>query len=1098
MAEKKRKSTESSKTPAKKKKVEQTKKTPSSAKKAKTPTPKKVTSSKVKKPDTKSKDKKTPSKSPSKPSKTAKTPAKTSAKAVKTPQKGSKSTKTPTKNVVAKSTSKDIKKSKLAAKSITRAKLDKAKVNKAKVKNMKAKLDKAKALKAKAAAVKAKLKTTKNAAKPRAVLKATVKPKARATANVAPKKKVSTPVKKPEPTKTKIVQKPEEKKKNTPKHKAPEKKGTTKTPTVSAKKRKNTDTDDDAPRKRRMITPNKNFADFELDVPAKRTITPNKKYADYETDTSPKKVSELRAFIQDKKNSPETPPIPDKPEKLKPTTATKKATKDTKESPAREIKVFKPSDMKPAEKLMKKLQKKLEKEAKSASTPKSSENREKAKIKITKVVTYNKPMSSDEKEMRAIKSTPKAKALALQKIKTTSVSVKTPKQPVVKSNTTKVGKAMPKATPKQGKAPEKQPPKPKKIKELRREERPIQAKFTGQKNIQMKDDNEKVQCWITGISVFPSGEIIMVDMANKKIKLFSKDFEPLSQVKLDTIPQDISISPVNVSDAYFTKPFSKEGIQKTCMSDGILSLKESFWTNGTNRGITCTKAGILTSVQDGRYHDLDINHFKIDLLDYEGNVLQSVSTDSNGFRLFKLPLYFTVDSTGKQMIVADCIKHFSYVVSVDMSGKIRFKYEGINNNLVTPRGLTIDDEDNIYVTEWERHNVYILSQTGKRLQVLFTHQELVELGIDGLLKPYQLCFYKHADNKKLIVSQEGCNTIKVFDMYKKGPEAIAAEIAAAKVLAEQRALQNGDAGSPTKKSATPKKNNVETKTNVATEAPKPFIAEKLVKSTEVKEQVVEKEEDPSAGQQPDKLQAATNIEESKDEQVAPSEAVQDTIESKEVEENETSPPTLQPEFDNGFESTESKPEEIPTVQDANNSVNDSKEPETMVETDAYESVIDTNQVQVDVYEQISVPEVETVSAQPEEIIDNVNMQQEEMQVQEVVEQAELVNMQYEEVGIPQVEEIITTQSVETEIQSVPVETIVHETILMQQDEMNPEQYEKMETVTMNNNEASNHLVQTETVQYVTDMGENYATNIAQGEIITEMPGEIVTLVTESV
>ena len=1162
MADKKRKAAES-KTPAKKRKVETPKKSPASAKKAKNPTPKpKVTSSKVKKPE----PKKTPAKTV-----TAKTPGKG------TPGKGNNASKTPAKKTAPIQAPK--KKATLAVKTVTRTKLQNAKTA-----NTKANLEKAKALKAKAAAAaKAKLKTTKSAAKPKALPKTSIKLKPKAEEKSAPQRKSRTPGKVPDktpakkseekkkepPKKTeeKTTKKTEEKptetpkkteeKKETPKTKASDKKETPapkasakKQPTtepVSKRKKKDQDESTETPRKRRMITPNRKFADYELEVPSKRTITPNKKYADYETDSSSKRVSELRAFIQDKKKSPEpeTPKSPQKsPEKTtKAKTQSAKKSEEPKAAPAREIKVFKPSDMKPAEKLMKKLQKKLEKEAKSGSTPKPVENREKAKIKITKVVTYNKPMSSDEKEMRALKATPKSKTVSTVKSVTPSVTVKTPKQTPAKPNATKVTKATPKAAPK-SKAPEKPRPKPKKIKELPRADRPIQAKLTCQKSIKCKDDNNELNCWITGIGVFPSGEIIMVDMTNRKIKLFSKDFDFLSQVKLDTIPQDISVSPVNVSDAYFTKPFSQEGIQKVTMSDGKLTLKESFRTNGTNRGITCTKGGILTSVQDGRYHDLDINHFKIDLLDYEGKVLQSVSTDSNGSRLFKLPLYFAVNNTGKQMIVADCIKHFSYVVSVDMTGKIKFKFDGIGDNLVTPRGLTIDDEDNIFVTEWEGQNVYVLSPTGKRLQVLFTHQEIVADGLDGLQKPYQLCFYKEDNVKKLIVSQEGCNSVKVFEVFKKAPETEESKQAAENAVAEKKSIPNGEA-SPTKRiSITPRQKGSQVKASViiTNNKPTPEVEknkeEQAAKNIEVVPQKAPEQKSAEKAEIVSKeLTKSTTAEIFVEEQITETESeVPATIE----ESKETSPPVLNPEFGDDFDTVDNEAEANSSVQDAINSLNDSKDDQVVNETELVQNntdantissngvnlenvvvdnsqevidastandiqtnivgAVDTNQVQVEVYEQVNVPHVETVEP-PQDISDNV--QQEEVQVPDVmdVQQVQLVNSQYQQVLISG-GEIITTQSVDTEIQSVPMESVAHETIIIETDasQMVPQHYEKIETVTMNNNDASN-IIQTEGVQYVSDVSipDGYATNIAQSEIVTtEIPEEIITIVNENV
>lgn len=1122
MADKRRKAAES-KTPAKKRKVETPKSTKSTPKNAKASPAKKVTSTKVKKPE----PKKTP----------AKSPAKTPARATKTPTKETKKTPqrkvtpkpapvkkavpkpSPVKKVTPKPAPKEQKKAESAGASVTRAKLANAKSP-----SIKIKMQMAKSLKAKAtAAAKSKLKTTKAAAKAKQVKKVPVKQESN-------DKKEITPAKRTEPKAD--FKKPEEKKKETPKQKATEKK-TEKKP-EPASKRKNVDqAEDDQPRKRRIVTPNKKFADYELDVPSKRTITPNKKYADYETDTPAKKEkSELRSFIQDKKKTPAAAST-EKSEPTKTASPRKAASEKETDTPKREITVLKPSEMKPAEKLMKKLQKKLEKEAKSASVPKPVENREKAKIKITKVVTYDKPMSSEEKEMRAInkasKSPSKPKANITKK-RVEAAIPKTPKTSNDKPAAGKVIKATPKSAAKAVKPPEKLPPKPKKIKELKKEERPIQAKFMSQISVKVPDDNDKVQCWVTGISVFPSGEVIMVDMANRKIKLFSKDFEFLSQIKLETIPQDISISPVNACNAYFTKPFSKEGIQKVTLSDGKLTLKESFWTNGTNRGIACTKAGIFTSVQDGRYHDLDINHFKIDLLDYEGKVLQSVSTDSNGSRLFKLPLYFTVNSTGKQVIVADCIKHLSNVVSVDMSGKIRFKYDSINNNLVTPRGLTIDDDDNIYVTEWERHNVFILSPAGKRLQVLFTNEELREEGLDGLQKPYQLCYYKKNNARQLLVSQEGCNTVKLFTLLKKGPETEAAAAAEAKAAAEKKSLTNGEAKSNNsrtaiKKGASPTE-EVQSKPTIEgqkqlTPMPVEIVVQKPAPAKPVTEaqqskvistvsestQVTDLPEPIDAAEEPvSEVPGEPEPSVIDSEPTEPSSEISGTtaVQTQQpviIEQNDTntvsqdtiSVPLINPEFGEDFETAENEPEGMPAVQNAIDSLNDSKE--NQIEHEPVGEPVNTNEIQVQIYEPVNVPQTEMVSIIPQQhqVHGTVIEQPQEMEV----EQVELVSSEYQqEIGIP-VQEMTAQSVVGAEIHTVPVESVGHETIVYQQS-MNeePAQY----IVTLPDNSA-NGVLQTENVQYVTSVGiqgGNYATNLAQGEAVSEIPEEMVTIVSETV
>ncbi|KAH3823591.1 hypothetical protein DPMN_125399 [Dreissena polymorpha] len=773
MTASKRKSEEKGKaTPAKKTKTEAktpAKKTPAkSAQKKATPKSAKPTAkvtSKVKKPETK----KTPAKNKT-PAKAVKTPAKAASK---TPAKSVLKTPAKAKTPVKKTASKLVKKS--LAKPVMKKSVPATKKMTAKPKTL-SNVTKASLEKAKAIAAKAKLKTAKSLPKSKIIKK-----------TVTPAKEKALPIKQDKPKEEEIK---EEEKEEVPKETQKQETANEQKEEAPVNKRKAEIQEDEPPRKRRMITPNKKFEDYELEVPilSKRVKTPNPKYADYETETpSGKKVSELRAFIKDKKAKPaeDEEPAPEKKSTKKKTAEKGDNSEGDSEANDEKPKVFKESDMKPAEKLMKKLQKKLEKEAQAISAATPPENREKAKIKITKVVDYNKPVGVDDVQIKKlakkVAATPKSKAAPKQKNEANTATAEAAKTP--KAATKPAVKATPKAV-------VEKIVKPKKIKEMKKEERPIQAQFFCQKTIKLNSDNKEQKCWITGIGVFPSGEIVMVDMANKKIKLFGKEFEYLSQAQLDTIPQDISVSPVDASCAYFTKPFSKEGIQKVVMADGKLALKEYFVTNGTNRGITCIKAGILTSVQDGRYHDVDINHFKIYLLDYTGNVLQAVSTDTNGSRLFKLPLYFTVSSNCKQLIVSDCIKQNSYIVNVDMSGKIKFKYSGTNNNLITPRGLTIDDEDNIYVTEWERSSVYILNAEGKRTQTLMSHRELQQEKLDGLIKPYQLCYYKTGDTKKLIVSQEACDTVKVFKLLKR--EEVEAEAKAKAEEAAKKPVENGD------------------------------------------------------------------------------------------------------------------------------------------------------------------------------------------------------------------------------------------------------------------------------------------------------------------
>ena len=67
----------------------------------------------------------------------------------------------------------------------------------------------------------------------------------------------------------------------------------------------------------------------------------------------------------------------------------------------------------------------------------------------------------------------------------------------------------------------------------------MKATEIGTFNVKTEEDNNI--CDITGIAITPSGQRLVVDYNNKKVKLFSQDMRFLSSVSVSGYPWDITM-----------------------------------------------------------------------------------------------------------------------------------------------------------------------------------------------------------------------------------------------------------------------------------------------------------------------------------------------------------------------------------------------------------------------------------------------------------------------------------------------------------------------------------------------------------------------------
>ena len=209
----------------------------------------------------------------------------------------------------------------------------------------------------------------------------------------------------------------------------------------------------------------------------------------------------------------------------------------------------------------------------------------------------------------------------------------------------------------------------------------IKATQIGLCNIRTKED--KTICWITGIAITPSGQRLLVDRRNRKVKLFTQGIRFLSSVSVSGFPWDITM--VNDREAVVTVGRSLVFLEVT---DRQLRVKHTIMVLFEARGITYSKNKLI--VTDRR---------TIHALDLRGTELWSV-----GQSLFQDAGYVCSNSDGRWVAITEFNKNTITLLDVNNGAVITSTQL---ETRVCPLGVSVDTADNIFLCATP--NIVVLS-----------------------------------------------------------------------------------------------------------------------------------------------------------------------------------------------------------------------------------------------------------------------------------------------------------------------------------------------------------------------------------------------------
>ena len=256
-----------------------------------------------------------------------------------------------------------------------------------------------------------------------------------------------------------------------------------------------------------------------------------------------------------------------------------------------------------------------------------------------------------------------------------------------------------------------------------------------QLDIKLPGDTRKP--YIDGCTFLQDGTLLLCDEANRNLKLLSSSFRLKEILKLPSKPWDVSAT--DCGNAIITLPELMQlqfiDIVPKLNTGRVIQLDKNVYgvdTLDNEIYVTCFDMG-------ARY--VEDSCGEIQVLNKQGNLIRKLGLLQDGSSLLRTPFNLKVSPTSGKVYVVDPFNDSITCLKPDNSLVYQYK----DSELVNPRGLAVDNEDNIVVCGGNSNNVKTISADGKKATTLVSSE-------DGIIKsPFSIA-YRATDNTLVVGS----------------------------------------------------------------------------------------------------------------------------------------------------------------------------------------------------------------------------------------------------------------------------------------------------------------------------------------------------------
>lgn len=249
------------------------------------------------------------------------------------------------------------------------------------------------------------------------------------------------------------------------------------------------------------------------------------------------------------------------------------------------------------------------------------------------------------------------------------------------------------------------------MKKLLREEKdrsllPPQKHFRKVGTFDVKTQDDKYDCKISGSAFISNGDLVLADAANKKLKLFNEDLEAISSAELDVIPGDLCCGKDDdVVHVSFTGGM-QYGIQVYEVIKDVILLKASIAMPWQPLAIARSNNGLAVI-------HTDRNSSVLHLTDLKGREIKQLELRHDGRPLVN-PVAISI-TENLQLLICDKPANTVYCFNTD--GEVLFTYKKLRE----PMGICTDNRSTFITSAGIVHQV---STTGETISPLMTRQSI--------------------------------------------------------------------------------------------------------------------------------------------------------------------------------------------------------------------------------------------------------------------------------------------------------------------------------------------------------------------------------------
>ena len=265
---------------------------------------------------------------------------------------------------------------------------------------------------------------------------------------------------------------------------------------------------------------------------------------------------------------------------------------------------------------------------------------------------------------------------------------------------------------------------------------------TARNQVNVKVPSDTRDAYITGAAFLPSGELILCDHINKKLKLLDENLQMKESIDVPEYPWDIAV--VNQHQVIVTFPGQHylQFIQVT----PSLALGHTVDLGMECWGVTVSRESIyiLLSSESGEG--------KIGIYDLTGKKKRIIDpyNGKDGKVLIKYPWYIAV-SNDEKLFVSDR-SSTTTVYCLESSGNVLYT---VSNPLFKAcRGISVEENENLLVCDWYSHKVFLITKDGKEVRELLTEK-------DGVFHTWTIS-YRRSDGTLVVGGRH--NDILVFTL----------------------------------------------------------------------------------------------------------------------------------------------------------------------------------------------------------------------------------------------------------------------------------------------------------------------------------------------